>query len=159
MNTKRKYQHMSNMNNDVLNTKIEAIFYEVQRAIDTVDLTNLSKLFTVSFFKKYKKSSKKLFLNNDKIHIENIEVKDITNFKYNNKSIAVDISFTAITYTNHDKNTVHWRIRHLATLFSANKEIGKSSVYKQSFKQRWFFVYEAQSLKVQKIKGIYLKQD
>lgn len=154
-----RHQYISNTDNDELKINMEAIFHEVQGAIDTGDIVKLSQLFTSKFYNEYQKKPKKLFLNNDKIYIENIKVQDIANFKSNNDEVSVDIFFTATTYTVHDKNTVHWRVRNLATLLFPNKETGESTLYKQSFKQKWFFVYESQRLRVKKIKGVYLKQE
>lgn len=53
---------------------------------------------------------------------------------------------------------MHWRTRKNYSVYLPNKEFGEESVHKQSIKQQWFFVYESNILKVNKIKGIYLKQ-
>lgn len=152
-----KHKSMQNLDKDRLNTIVKKFFYEVQKSMKDGDTTKLFQLLALSFFNKYQKNSPKLFLNNDKIRIENTELQEITNFRFTNKGFSVDILFTAITHTKHDKNTVYWRIRHNNAVFFPNKEIGKASTYKQSFKQRWFFTYESNILKVKKIKGIYLQ--
>lgn len=136
--------------------KIENIFYEVQHAINTNNKQKLPQLLSDEFFKSYQKNPKNLFLNNSKIHIENVELKNIANLKINNSTFSVDILFSAITHTKHDKNTIHWQNRCLMTTFSPNKEIGRESILQQYFKQKWFFVYESKKIKVKKIKGIYL---
>lgn len=152
-----EYKSSQNINKDRLNTIIKNFFYEVQKSMQAGDMDKLSQLLTLTFFNKYKKSKNKLFLNNDKIHIENIELQKITNLKFYKKDFSADILFTAVTHTEHDKNTVYWRTRHNYTVFFPNKKIGENTVYKQYFKQRWFFTYESKKLKVKKIKGIYLK--
>lgn len=91
------------------------------------------------------------------VNVENVKLKNITNLKVNNNTFSVDILFSAITHTKHDKNTLHWQNRCLMTTFSSNKEIGKESILHQYFKQKWFFINESKKLKVKRIKGIYLK--
>ena len=119
-------------------------------------LLPISSSTSDEFFKSYQKNPKNLFLNNSKIHVKNVELKNITNLKINNNTFSVDILFSAITHTKHDKNTIHWQNQCLITTFSSNKEIGKESILHQYFKQKWFFIYESKKLKVQRIKGIYL---
>lgn len=141
-----------------LDTTVKKIFYEIQQSMGSSDMDKLSQLLTLPFFNKYKKSKNKLFLNNDKIHIENIELQKITNYKITKKGFSVDVLFTAVTHTKYDKNTVYWRARHNYAVLFPNKKIGQDTTYKQCFKQKWFFIYETQILKVKKIKGIYLKK-
>ncbi len=152
------YKHKSSqyMNKDRLNDTVKQFFYQVQESMEVGDMDKLSQLLTSTFFNKYKKR-KKLFLNNDKIHIENIELQKITNLKFTKKGFSVEIRFSAITHTKHDESTVYWRIRHNYAVFFSNRKIGEDTTYKQCFKQRWFFTYESKILKVKKIKGIYLK--
>ncbi|CEF52373.1 hypothetical protein [Lactococcus garvieae] len=142
---------------DKLNKEIRNIFFEVQDSIKNNNIDQLSNLFTLSFFKRFKKQ-KKLFMNNEKVSIDNIKLQDITNFKFSKQGVTVDIIFSALTHTKHDKNTVHWRIRKNYSVYFPNKEFGEETVYEQYFKQRWFFIYESKILKINKIKGIYIKQ-
>lgn len=153
------YKHKSSqiIDKNRLDTIVKKFFYEIQQSMESSDMDKLSQLLTFTFFNKYKKSKNKLFSNNDKIHIENTELQKVTNFKIAKKGFSVDILFTAITHTEHDKNTVYWRTRHNYAVLFPNKKIGKDTTYKQCFKQRWFFQYESKILKVKKIKGIYLK--
>lgn len=153
------YKSQPAVEQNKLNKDIEIIFYDVQQSIKERDLDNLSLLFTLSFFNKYQKNLRNLFLSNDNVHVKNTKLKEITRFKTTNNGFSVNILFTAITHTKHDRKTVNWRIRHVAELLSPNGQIGKSSIHKQSFKQKWSFTYEAKTLKVKKIKGIYLKQE
>jgi len=148
---------MKNIIKDNLYKQIRNIFYEVQKSISTNNVDQQSLLFTSSFFNKYQKT-KKLFVSNEKVFIEDIKLEDITNFKLYSQRVTVDIIFSVLTHTKHDKNTVHWRIRKNYSVFFPNKEFGEESVHKQYIKQRWFFLYESNILKVNKIKGIYLKQ-
>lgn len=154
---KNKFTTSLNLDKELLK-KIEDTFYEVQHAINTNNKQKLPQLLSDEFFKSYQKNSKNLFLNNSKIHVENVKLKNITNLKVNNNNtFSVDILFSAITHTKHDKNTLHWQNRCLMTTFSSNKEIGKESILHQYFKQKWFFINESKKLKVKRIKGIYLK--
>ncbi len=153
---KNKFTTSLNLDKELLK-KIEDTFYEVQHAINTNNKQKLPQLLSDEFFKSYQKNSKNLFLNNSKIHVENVKLKNITNLKVNNNTFSVDILFSAITHTKHDKNTLHWQNRCLMTTFSSNKEIGKESILHQYFKQKWFFINESKKLKVKRIKGIYLK--
>lgn len=152
-----KLKSMKNISNDKLYKQISNIFYDVQKSISTKNIEQQNLLFTSSFFKTYQKK-KKLFVSSEKIFIEDIKLQDITNFKLYSKGVTVDIIFSVLTHTKHDKNTVRWRTRKNYSVYFPNKEFGEESVYKQCIKQRWFFVYESNSLKVSKIKGIYLKQ-
>lgn len=152
-----KYKSCQYIDKDRLGITVKKFFYEIQQSMASGDMDKLSKLLTSPFFNKYKKSKNKLFLNNDKIHIENTELQKIKNFKIAKKGFSVDILFTAVTHTEHDKNTVYWRARHNYVVLFPNKKIGKVTTYKQCFKQRWFFTYESKILKAKKIKGIYLK--
>lgn len=79
---------------------------------------------------------KKLFVSNEKVFIEDIKLEDITNFKLYSQRVTVDIIFSVLTHTKHDKNTVHWRIRKNYSVFFPNKEFGEESVHKQYIKQR-----------------------
>jgi hypothetical protein len=153
------YKHTSTqyINKNRLSTTVKKIFYETQKSMEAGDMEKLSRLLTLTFLNKYKKRRNQLFLSKGKIHIENTELQKITNLKFSKKDFSVDILFTAVTHTKHDKNTVYWRTRHNYAVLFPNKEIGEDTTYKQSFKQRWFFTYESEILKVQKIKGIYLK--
>ena len=99
-----------------------------------------------------KKKLRRLFLSNDKIHIENLKLGSITNFKSRDNDFSLDISFSAIVYTKSDKNTVDWSRRSLPVSYFPIREIGEEIVNNQCFKQRWFFIYESK-----KIKGVYIR--
>lgn len=145
------------ISDDKLKLSIEKVFYDVQKAILFGDMISLSNMFTSSYFRKYQDSSKKLFLNTDKVQINHIKLQDISNIQHNTHGFSADILFTATTHTKHDKNTVYWRLRYLATTFSSNIDIGKDTTIDQEFKQKWFFICDSNQLKVKSIKGIYIK--
>lgn len=71
---------MEDISKDKLCKQIENIFYGVQKSINTNDVNQQSLLFTLSFFNKYQKT-KKLFVSNEKVFIEDIKLQGITNFK------------------------------------------------------------------------------
>ena len=152
-----KKKQKKNISDDKLKLSIERVFYDVQKAILFGDMISLSNIFTPSYFRKYQGSSKKLFLNTDKVQINHIKLQEVSNIQQNTHGFSANILFTATTHTKYDKNTVYWRLRYLATTFSSNIDIGKDTTIDQEFKQKWLFICDSNQLKVKSIKGIYIK--
>lgn len=149
-----KHTHYQDTLDDATLLEIERLFYRIYEALKNNDRKQLSSICTSKF---YTKTQNKLFLNTNKVTIDIPILKSITNYKKRRKNFSVDILFTATTYTKNDKNTVHWHLRYLAANFNPLHVIGEDSTHTIIFKQRWFFENINQNLKVENIKGIYLK--
>lgn len=149
-----KYTHHQDKLDDATLSEIEGLFYRIYEAFRTNHREQLSSICTSKFSTK---TQNKLFLNTNKVAIDIPILKSITNYKKRRKNFSVDILFSATTYTKNDKNTVHWHLKYLAANFNPNHVIGEDSTHTIIFKQRWFFVDTDQTLKVENIKGIYLK--
>lgn len=139
---------------DATLSEIESLFYKVYEALRNNNKEQLSSICTSKFSIK---NQEKLFLNTDKIDINTPTLNSVTNYKKRKKFFSVDILFTATTHTKNDKNTVHWRLKYLVSSYNPNQVIGEDSTNIIVFKQRWFFVEVEQILKVENIKGIFLK--
>lgn len=149
----QKYTHRNNLDDATL-SEVKSLFYKVYEVLRNNNKEQLSSICTSKFSIK---NQEKLFLNTDKIAIDTPILDSITNYKKRREGFSVDILFTATTYTKKDKNTVHWYLRYLVANYNPNQVIGEDSTKIIVFKQRWFFAEVEQTLKVENIKGIFLK--
>lgn len=137
---------------------IEDLFMSVQQALDTQNIELLKKHFSAKLIKYYNKKFEKLYIQDKKIYIKNPKLEGITRLRNSKNGFSVTLSFKAISYTlfNKERVEIYWNMIDYCFTPTGEGIEGSTTNYIH-FKERWWFSYEDNDLKVTKIKKFYTK--